>query len=138
MTYSAGPFGGARAAMALRPMLSELGCLPVSKLCCLPTANELFGADGTPVDAAARTLKQLPEMLSQVTIASCCLRHGQRGRPQHHPGTSPARTCYTLKHSHCTMHHYAMFACHDRHCTCLQLEWMAIAMKRQREYAGKP
>uniref|UniRef100_A0A6T8I3V3 NADPH-dependent FMN reductase-like domain-containing protein n=1 Tax=Hemiselmis andersenii TaxID=464988 RepID=A0A6T8I3V3_HEMAN len=81
VTYSVGPFGGTRAAIALRPMLSELGCLPVSKLCCLPTASSVLGEDGTPPDASNRLLNQLPDMLSQI-------------------------------------------------------EWMAIAMKNQREHAG--
>merc|ERR1712227_584758 len=29
ITYSPGPYGGARGAVALRPFLSELGCLPL-------------------------------------------------------------------------------------------------------------
>lgn len=41
VTYSVGALGGIRAAMAARPFLSELGCLPVSKLAA-------FGSVGTP------------------------------------------------------------------------------------------
>ncbi len=66
VTYSVGPFAGMRAAMALRPFLSELGCLPISKLCGLPTAQDLFNADGTPKDPNARILSQLPAMLNEL------------------------------------------------------------------------
>ena len=48
VTYSPGPWGGMRAAVALRPFLSELGCLPVSKLTGYPDAGELFNEDGAP------------------------------------------------------------------------------------------
>ena len=65
-TYSPGPWGGMRAAIALRPMLSELGCLPVSKLCGLPSVSELLEADGAPKDSEHRMLKQLPAMLGQL------------------------------------------------------------------------
>lgn len=81
VTYSMGPWGGMRAAVALRPFLSELGCLPVSKLTGFPSAGDMFEADGTPKDPTNRMLGQLPAMLAQ-------------------------------------------------------LEWMALAMKRQRELSG--
>jgi len=66
VTYSPGPWGGSRVAVALRPFLSELGCLPVSKLACFPSPTDLFEADGTPKDPSHRMLKQLPAMLSQL------------------------------------------------------------------------
>jgi chromate reductase len=66
VTYSIGPWGGMRAAMALRPFLSELGCLPVSKLTGIPTAQELFDETGKPIDAAHKMLAQLPDMLNQL------------------------------------------------------------------------
>eukprot|EP00232_Nephroselmis_pyriformis_P027168 CAMPEP_0182869120 /NCGR_PEP_ID=MMETSP0034_2-20130328/9735_1 /TAXON_ID=156128 /ORGANISM="Nephroselmis pyriformis, Strain CCMP717" /LENGTH=207 /DNA_ID=CAMNT_0025001559 /DNA_START=57 /DNA_END=677 /DNA_ORIENTATION=- len=66
VTYSAGPWGGMRAAMALRPMLSELGCLPVSKLTAFPLVGDIFGEDGVPKDPAHRMLKQLPNMLVEL------------------------------------------------------------------------
>jgi len=81
VTYSPSPWGGARASIAIQPVLHELGCLPVSKMVALPTPQELLNEDGTPVDAGHRMLKQLPD----------CLK---------------------------------------------QLEWMAVAMKVQRETAG--
>eukprot|EP00290_Baffinella_frigidus_P009415 CAMPEP_0180136856 /NCGR_PEP_ID=MMETSP0986-20121125/11803_1 /TAXON_ID=697907 /ORGANISM="non described non described, Strain CCMP2293" /LENGTH=226 /DNA_ID=CAMNT_0022078081 /DNA_START=19 /DNA_END=699 /DNA_ORIENTATION=+ len=83
ITYSPGPWGGMRAAVALRPFLSELGCLPVSKLTGYPNASEMFNEDGTAKDPANRMLKQLAPMIGE-------------------------------------------------------LEWMAMAMKAQREKTGPP
>ncbi|MFN2302009.1 MAG: NADPH-dependent FMN reductase [Gammaproteobacteria bacterium] len=68
VTYSAGQWGGVRAGVALRPFLSELGCLPVSAMVHIPKAHEVFdetGAFAAGVDAASwrgyidRTLAQL-------------------------------------------------------------------------------
>jgi len=66
VTYSPGPWGGARCAMAIQPVLHELGCLPVSKMVHLPAPQELLKEDGEAVDADARMLKQLPGMLDQL------------------------------------------------------------------------
>ncbi|CAJ1349072.1 unnamed protein product [Effrenium voratum] len=49
-TYSQGQWGGARAGLALRPVLSELGCLPVSAMVHVPKAQEAFDASGQPAD----------------------------------------------------------------------------------------
>jgi len=81
VTYSVGPWGGVRAAMAIQVVCHELGCLPVSKMCGLPTVSDILEEDGTPKDTGNRMLKQLPAMLNQ-------------------------------------------------------LEWMAVAMKRQRDETG--
>ncbi|WP_207623946.1 NADPH-dependent FMN reductase [Rhodobacter calidifons] len=45
-TYSAGQWGGARAAVNMRTFLSELGCLPVSAMIHVPKAQEVFTEDG--------------------------------------------------------------------------------------------
>ena len=45
-TYSAGQWGGMRAAVAMRSFLSELGCLPVSAMIHVPRAQDCFAADG--------------------------------------------------------------------------------------------
>lgn len=67
-TYSAGQWGGARAAIAMRAFLGELGCVPVSAMIHVPKAQEIFGEDGhvrAPDSQAQwdgyfdRTLKQL-------------------------------------------------------------------------------
>lgn len=46
VTYSAGQWGGVRAAMSMRGILSELGCLPVSAMTNIPKAQEVFTEDG--------------------------------------------------------------------------------------------
>lgn len=46
VSYSAGQWGGTRAAHALRPILSELGCLPVSAMIHIPKAQEILDEDG--------------------------------------------------------------------------------------------
>lgn len=47
VTYSAGQWGGARAAVGMRAFLSELGCLPVSAMVHVPKAQEVFAEDGS-------------------------------------------------------------------------------------------
>ena len=68
VTYSAGQWGGARAAVAMRAFLSEMGCLPVSAMIHVPKAQEVLAEDGSflaSVDDARwtgyfeRTLAQL-------------------------------------------------------------------------------
>jgi chromate reductase, NAD(P)H dehydrogenase (quinone) len=46
VTYSAGQWGGARAAVNMRTFLSELGCLPVSAMVHVPKAQEALDEDG--------------------------------------------------------------------------------------------
>ena len=53
VVYSQGQWGGARAAMAMRPLLSELGCLPVSAMVQLPYAHKVLDVDGRVVVGAA-------------------------------------------------------------------------------------
>ena len=47
LTYSAGQWGGMRAAVGMRTFLSELGCLPVSSMIHVPKAQEVLTADGS-------------------------------------------------------------------------------------------
>lgn len=46
ITYSAGQWGGVRAAVGMRTFLSELGCLPVSAMVHIPKAHEVLSEDG--------------------------------------------------------------------------------------------
>lgn len=46
VTYSAGQWGGARAAVGMRTFLSELGCLPVSAMIHLPKAQDILNEAG--------------------------------------------------------------------------------------------
>jgi len=66
ITYSAGQWGGARAAMGMRGFLSELGCLPVSAMVHIPRAQDALDEEGQWQndserwdDYAGRTLTQL-------------------------------------------------------------------------------
>ncbi|WP_339772398.1 NAD(P)H-dependent oxidoreductase [uncultured Paraglaciecola sp.] len=68
VTYSAGQWGGMRAAIGMRTYLSELGCLPVSAMIHVPKAQDVFSANGSPqagvdqdswFDYFDRTIKQL-------------------------------------------------------------------------------
>ena len=46
VTYSAGQWGGMRAAVGMRTFLSELGCLPVSAMVHIPNAEQVFNEAG--------------------------------------------------------------------------------------------
>ncbi|MBU2877685.1 NADPH-dependent FMN reductase [Aliiglaciecola lipolytica] len=48
VTYSAGQWGGMRAAVGMRTFLAELGCLPVSAMIHVPKAQDVFSEDGSP------------------------------------------------------------------------------------------
>lgn len=50
--YSAGHFGGVRAAMALRCMLAEMGMSSVPTILPVPRIAEAFHSEGTPKEAA--------------------------------------------------------------------------------------
>ncbi|KAL9190017.1 hypothetical protein ACHAXT_007228 [Thalassiosira profunda] len=75
VTYSPGPFAGMRAAMQIQVLCHELGCLPVSKLCGLPTVSDILEADGTPKDAEHRMLKQLPELMTQLEWMAVAMKN---------------------------------------------------------------
>jgi NAD(P)H-dependent FMN reductase len=53
VSYSAGSFGGVRAAVALREMLAELGMSSIPSTLPVPRVKSAFDEDGTPIDAAA-------------------------------------------------------------------------------------
>lgn len=73
ITYSPGPWGGMRAAVALRPILSELGCLSVSALVGFASAADLFEDDGTAKNPEHRMLHQLPKMLNQLEFIALAM-----------------------------------------------------------------
>jgi NAD(P)H-dependent FMN reductase len=50
--YSAGPFGGVRAAMQLRAMLAELGTPSIPSLFPVPRVQDAYALDGTSRDPA--------------------------------------------------------------------------------------
>ncbi len=55
VTYSQGQWGGARAAMAMRSYLGELGCLPVSAMIHVPHAHQVFDVNGQVVESEDST-----------------------------------------------------------------------------------
>ena len=55
VTYSAGQWGGARAAVNMRTFLSELGCLPVSAMIHIPHAQDVLDEDGSLLDGVDAT-----------------------------------------------------------------------------------
>jgi NAD(P)H-dependent FMN reductase len=62
--YSAGAFGGVRAAMQLRAMLAEMGMSSIPSILPFPKAQEMLDADGRPTGdrpgkAAARFFDEL-------------------------------------------------------------------------------
>ncbi len=61
--YSAGAFGGVRAAIALRAMLGELGMSSIPSIFPIPKVQDAFREDGTPIDEAyqRRVVKFLEE-----------------------------------------------------------------------------
>lgn len=79
VTYSAGPWGGQRAALSIVSMTHELGCLPVSKMVGYPMPSVMFDDDGTPKDPSNRMLKQLPDMLNQLEWMAIAMKD-QRAR----------------------------------------------------------
>ena len=50
VSYSAGSFGGVRAAVALRSMLAEMGMSSIPSILPIPTVQDAFDTDGTPRD----------------------------------------------------------------------------------------
>ena len=52
--YSAGSFGGVRAAMQLRMLLGEIGTVSIPSIFPIPKVQDAFAEDGTPTDPATR------------------------------------------------------------------------------------
>lgn len=81
VTYSAGQWGGARAAVGMRAFLSELGCLPVSAMVHVPKAQEVLAEDGGWADGAdgAAWTGYLARGVGQLTwwAEACAARRAQ-------------------------------------------------------------
>ena len=62
--YSAGAFGGVRAAIALRAILGELGMSSIPSIFPIPKVQEAFQEDGSPIEASypRRIVKFLDEL----------------------------------------------------------------------------
>jgi NAD(P)H-dependent FMN reductase len=70
--YSAGAFGGVRAAMQLRMTLGELGMPAISSLMPIPRIGESLAEDGSPSDA--RTSRSLDRFLEEFLWHARALR----------------------------------------------------------------
>jgi NAD(P)H-dependent FMN reductase len=77
--YSAGPFGGVRAAMQLRMMLAELGMASIPSLFPVPRVQDAFAEDGTPTDPQMHT--RVKKFLDELEWYAEALR-AHRNRPQ--------------------------------------------------------
>jgi NAD(P)H-dependent FMN reductase len=77
--YSAGPFGGVRAAMQLRMMLAELGTVSIPSLFPVPRVQDAFAQDGTPTDP--KTRDRAEEFLAELEWYAEALR-AHRTRPK--------------------------------------------------------
>jgi NAD(P)H-dependent FMN reductase len=76
--YSAGPFGGVRAAMQLRAMLPELGMPSIPSLLPFPKAHEMLDEEGKPADPA-RADKASSRFLAELEWYATALRTARAG-----------------------------------------------------------
>lgn len=78
--YSAGPFGGVRAAMQLRAMLAEMGMSSIPSLLPFPKAQDMLDADGKPTgDRPGKSADRFFDELEWYANALQAAR--ERGRP---------------------------------------------------------
>ncbi len=77
--YSAGAFGGVRAAMQLRMMLAELGTVSIPSIFPVPHVQDAFAEDGTPRDQ--KTRERVQKFLDELEWYACALRDA-RDRPR--------------------------------------------------------
>jgi len=77
--YSAGPYGGVRAAMQLRAMLAELSMASIPSIFPVPTVQKAFAEDGTPADPKMR--ERVKKFLDELEWYAEALR-AHRNRPQ--------------------------------------------------------
>jgi NAD(P)H-dependent FMN reductase len=73
--YSAGAFGGVRAAMQLRAMLCELGMPSISSLFPIPKIQDAFDDAGHPLDAAIE--RRFSRFASELEWYATALRDGR-------------------------------------------------------------
>jgi NAD(P)H-dependent FMN reductase len=73
--YSAGAFGGVRAAMALRPMLAELGMSSIPSIFPIPRVQDAFAQDGAALDAAYPG--RIGKFLAELEWYACALKRAR-------------------------------------------------------------
>ena len=119
VTYSAGQWGGTRAAVNMRTFLSELGCLPVSAMIDVPHAQDVLVEDGRYADGVdadrwhgylGRTFEQLIWWAEAAPIAaggirplgplSTAVRRSAMHREDRCAGAGPPHQALKAKRSH--------------------------------------
>jgi NAD(P)H-dependent FMN reductase len=78
VSYSAGHFGGVRAAVVLRSMLAEMGMSSIPSTFPIPMVQDAFGDDGTPRDAKFH--QRAERFFEELEWYATALRDA-RGRP---------------------------------------------------------
>jgi NAD(P)H-dependent FMN reductase len=75
--YSAGPFGGVRAAVQLRAPLSEMGMSSIPSLFPIPKVQTAFLEDGTPTDAEG-TARRFNRFASELEWYAGAMKEARR------------------------------------------------------------
>jgi NAD(P)H-dependent FMN reductase len=75
--YSAGPFGGVRAAVQLRAPLSEMGMSSIPSLLPIPKVQAAFLEDGTPTDAEG-TARRFNRFASELEWYAGAMKEARR------------------------------------------------------------
>jgi NAD(P)H-dependent FMN reductase len=75
--YSAGDFGGVRAAMQLRALLGELGTPSIPSIFPIPKVQDAFDEDGTPRDPSQ--LRRIGRFLDELEWYARALQDARRG-----------------------------------------------------------
>ena len=78
--YSAGAFGGVRAAIALRAMLGELGMSSIPSIFPIPKVQDAFREDGSPNRRGLRTPHR--EVPRRTRVVRTCAQRGSGARPR--------------------------------------------------------
>lgn len=78
VSYSAGIFGGVRAAVQLRAPLCELGMPSIPSLLPIPRVQDAFSPDGTPADAAGME-RRFNKFASELEWYASALKAGRAG-----------------------------------------------------------
>lgn len=75
--YSAGAFGGVRAAMQLRAMLGELGMPSIPSIMAIPKVQDAFDNDGKPLDESYN--RRAERFLSEFEWYANALKEARKG-----------------------------------------------------------
>jgi NAD(P)H-dependent FMN reductase len=73
--YSAGAFGGVRAAMPLRAMLGELGMSSIPSIFPIPKVQDAFREDGAPIDQGYE--RRIVKFLDELEWYACALKEAR-------------------------------------------------------------